>query len=307
MTFFSIIIPCFNEEAHIEKCLLSLNKQTLDRNKYEIIVIDNGSTDRSVQISRNLSDQLYIESDLKVGGVRNFGASKAKGNYLIFIDADCTLDNSWLERAKEFFETNGSWVVFGGGCSLPPSPVWIEKYWLLEGANGSSLPKDLIGCSIGISRVLFEKLGGFNSSLLSGEDSELSRRIKLTGKNIIISNKFNVMHWGNARSQIDFIKRQVWHAQSYKKNIKNNFRDPVFILILCFSLSFLTSITLFLISVQLGIFALIASMAIPATLTVKRYKRSFRKPENMLEPIKSYYIDLLYIISRIIGLILRSK
>ncbi len=88
MCKFSIIIPCYNEEKYIERCLNSIFNQTLDKEKYEVIVIDDGSDDKSVNIIKKFDIKLFNSKRLGAGGARNIGLDNAKGEYIILLDAD---------------------------------------------------------------------------------------------------------------------------------------------------------------------------------------------------------------------------
>jgi glycosyltransferase involved in cell wall biosynthesis len=302
MIIFTIVIPCFNEAEHIGKCLSSLNNQNFPRNQFEIIVVDNGSEDASVEISQALADRTIVYPDGKVGAVRNKGASEAKGQNLVFIDADCTMDNDWLNRALKLLSRNAN-TAFGGGCLLPPDASWIEKCWLLEGRDGNTLPKELIGCSIVTPRKVFKDIGGFDECMASGEDSELSARLKSAGYVVNMTRGLNVTHWGNAKTQFDFFNRQAWHAEQYKKSWRSNIKDPIFLL----ALVFCTSTVATLVSLPLGstkTFLGILLLAVaPFALTVKRYFRTNRRPHDIKEALCSYYLDALYLTGRAWGLL----
>ncbi|WP_339800930.1 glycosyltransferase [uncultured Marinobacter sp.] len=298
---FSIIIPCRNEEAHIEKCLQSLDSLDYSRESYEILVVDNGSTDLSVTIAKKYADQIILLPDVKVGAVRNTGAKAATGRYLVFIDADCTLDSNWLARAEKLAK-NYPKRVFGGGIILPKNPKWVERYWLLEGPEGNSLPAELIGCSIVICTELFKSIGGFDEKRTSGEDTDISTRIRAIGQEIKITRALNVTHLGNAQTIFSHIKRQAWHAKSYKKNKLQNLKDPVFLLLLTYILSIafaaITAILeIYLFTPPLFLIALI----LPLVLTTKRYKRAKRIPGNIKELFLSYILDLSYLTGRAMG------
>lgn len=95
----SVIIPAFNEEATIGRCLRSLQQQTLK--DQEIIVIDDGSTDKTRKIVRQFPVKLLKQSHLGPGRARNLGARAARGEILIFVDADMTFDKKFLEKLIE--------------------------------------------------------------------------------------------------------------------------------------------------------------------------------------------------------------
>lgn len=102
MPFFSIIIPCYNRAGIIERPLKSLSIQTFQ--DFEIIIIDDGSTDNSKEIIApyltNSQVNYYYQDNEGVCSARNFGAKKAKGEYLIFLDSDDEVEKNWL---NDFF------------------------------------------------------------------------------------------------------------------------------------------------------------------------------------------------------------
>jgi len=102
MPFFSIIIPCYNRASIIERPLKSLSNQTFK--DFEIIIIDDGSTDNSKEIIApyliNSQVNYYYQDNGGVCSARNYGAKKAKGEYLIFLDSDDEVEKNWL---NDFF------------------------------------------------------------------------------------------------------------------------------------------------------------------------------------------------------------
>jgi glycosyltransferase involved in cell wall biosynthesis len=97
----SVVIPAFNEEANIEKCLHALTAQTFPKERFEVIVVDNGSTDSTVATANRFKTSLALRVVSKAGcnisGVRNHGAALATGEVLAFLDADCIPRPTWLE------------------------------------------------------------------------------------------------------------------------------------------------------------------------------------------------------------------
>ena len=94
---FSFIIPALNEEACIAACIQSI--QALHETQLEIIVVDNGCTDRTVEIARQMGCMVISEKKSGLSLARNAGADAAQGDILCFIDADGVLANTWLRQA----------------------------------------------------------------------------------------------------------------------------------------------------------------------------------------------------------------
>ncbi|MDO8638491.1 MAG: glycosyltransferase family 2 protein [Candidatus Daviesbacteria bacterium] len=95
----SVVIPAFNEERSISDCLESLEKQILK--DLEIIVVDDGSTDKTREIVAQFPVKLLEQSHLGPGQARNLGAKKAEGEILVFVDADMTFDKKFVEKLIE--------------------------------------------------------------------------------------------------------------------------------------------------------------------------------------------------------------
>jgi glycosyltransferase involved in cell wall biosynthesis len=135
----SVIIPTYNRAAILPMCLDSVVKQDYPQDKYEILVVDNGSTDNTKQtvkeaIATYLSHQIrYIfEPELGLLSGRHRGALEAKGEILTFIDDDIEADIGWLQAIQESFEDSSVQLV--GGRNLPrykvDPPEWLDWFWL---------------------------------------------------------------------------------------------------------------------------------------------------------------------------------
>jgi len=87
----SVIVPTYNEEKNIERCLKSLENQTIPRNKFEVIIVDGQSKDRTVEIAKKYADKVIQQKSKGVGGARNDGVEIARGNIIAVTDADSIL------------------------------------------------------------------------------------------------------------------------------------------------------------------------------------------------------------------------
>lgn len=181
----SVVIPSFNEEERIERCLLSLTSQTLPRDNYEVIVVDGGSKDRTREIAEKYADLVFIQTSPKVGGARNDGAMKARGSVLVTTDADTILPSNWLFRINEQFNDMGVVMLYG-----PVSPIekTIKNRFYLFCANKFALFGYLtgtvlftLGCNSAFRTNAFIEAGMYRVSD-AGDDLEIATRMKNLGK-----------------------------------------------------------------------------------------------------------------------------
>jgi glycosyltransferase involved in cell wall biosynthesis len=110
----SVIVPFHNEEKHIERCIGALRSQNYPRNRYEIVMIDNGSTDGSAGIVRRYSDvRLLSESTPGSYAARNRGVAETTGKILAFTDSDCSPNPDWLSTICRELSAPGVRLVLG--------------------------------------------------------------------------------------------------------------------------------------------------------------------------------------------------
>ena len=121
----SAIIPTWNEERYLPKCLQSLKNQS-GKTSFEIIVIDGGSTDKTVEIAQQYGDKVFVKSRQPVGAARNTGAKEASGRILAFIDADTVASESWLDSIVHTFEMSPH-AVGVTGPTLPYEGTMLDE------------------------------------------------------------------------------------------------------------------------------------------------------------------------------------
>lgn len=296
--FCSVIIPAFNEAENIEKTLQSLKNQSYLASRFEIIVVDNGSTDDTVGIAKKYTENVFVKKDCNVGGVRNFGESKSKGEIVITTDADCTFSPNWLKNGVKILEDNKN-LIAGGGLAVCPSANWVERLWTLNPEGKTVQQKDLMGSCIFIRKEAFEHLGKFPENVTSGEDSLLSKKAKSSGYTIKLFPELSVYHLGTPKSLKAFIIRQAWHGENGHDGIRDALKDKV----LLATIAYIIFVSLSLISVGSNYFYLfiVFSQLVATSLSIKRINRSQYKP-TALEFMKIIIIDNCYLIGRSIGL-----
>ncbi|WP_417547394.1 glycosyltransferase [Marinobacter segnicrescens] len=299
--YVTVVIPAHNEEDYIERCLTSILAQDYPDSRYEAIVVNNNSTDATPKIARQLGVQVIDEPQGPVGRVRNAGAKAARGEVLLFIDSDCIAPSDWISYAAGKISSEHG-LVLGGGCELPQNPKPIEKYWLLNGTEGATLPRDLIGASIAIATSDFFDVGGFDETVTSGEDSKLSAMLRQRSFSVVIDRKMSVTHLGNATDIRAFFQRQVWHSENYIADFKVSLTDPTFILVVIFAVSISLAMASLPFQPELSLVSLVLAASIPLVFSFKRILRS-GNPAHMRSILTVYAIDAVYIAGRSFGLV----
>ena len=208
----SIIIPAFNEEECLPQCLDSIFNLDYPREKFEVIVIDNGSADRTCEIAASYDVLLLQDSTKNVSGLRNMGARHAKGDILAFVDADCVVARDWLVNAEKYFG-DSSVAAWGGPPGVPENGTWVQRVWSVLRQNRRPVEiVDWLGAiNFFVRKCLFNEVGGFDESLVTCEDVDLSYRLSKYGK-IISDNSLKVIHLGEAATLKEFFRKEVWRG-----------------------------------------------------------------------------------------------
>jgi len=212
----SIIIPAFNEARMIGKCLDSLTRLEFPRDQFEVILVDNGSEDATVQIAESFADRLNMtileKYAVKISALRNLGASSARGDILAFLDADCLPPATWLTDILALTPADGSGVV-GAHYVLPEDSTWVGRTWHVyqeapKAGDVSHVPAgDLV-----MRREDFLRVRGFDESIQTNEDYELCDRVRKAGMPVRAFPKIGVVHLGTAQSLKIFYRKQRWHG-----------------------------------------------------------------------------------------------
>jgi hypothetical protein len=185
-TDISIIIPTLNEEKYLPRCLTSLINQSRQEIR-EVIVVDGGSTDETVEVARKYSDKVLVKPGQAVGASRNIGATEAEGEVLAFIDADTIASVDWVEEIARSFHDDPSAVgVTGptipyGGTTLDELAYKVATGWAQRLSLKLGLPH-VAGFNCAYRRGAFLQAGGFDESRELSEDVMLSLRIRHEGR-----------------------------------------------------------------------------------------------------------------------------
>jgi glycosyltransferase involved in cell wall biosynthesis len=201
----SVVIPALNEQVRIRTVLESLKAQDYD-GEIEIIVADGNSTDRTADISREYADKVVIETTRTISAGRQAGCNVATGEYILFIDADCIADRYWVANIVKAFKKNNA--VGAYGLIVPHEGTSLERktlsfFALVASSLSNIFGFDyLAGSNMAVRKKEFDKIGGFNIYLTTGEDTDIMKRIRAKGKVVFVNDAIvgyalrRIKEWG---------------------------------------------------------------------------------------------------------------
>lgn len=210
----SIIIPTLNEEKVIGRCLEALTTATREDLALEIIVVDNGSSDKTVAIARTYGVTTLVKKYVRIAGLRNFGVAHSQGDVLGFVDADCLVAKNWLTNAIRCMNDQSADAV-GSYYAIPEDASWIGKTIELmqskkTGAEVTYIPAG----NLLVARAAYSALGGFDESLETNEDVDFCHRLKDKGYTLYSDPAIKSVHLGTPQSVKELFRKQVWHGSN---------------------------------------------------------------------------------------------
>ena len=173
----SVIITTKNEEKNIGNCLESVKSQTYPQKNIEIIVVDNNSTDKTKEISGQYTKNIFNFGPER-SAQRNFGMiKKAKGKYVMYLDADMILSSMVIEKSVEMLEKEKFLALY-----IPEVIIGNSYFSQVRRFERSFYDGTAIDCVRMIRSDVFKKLNGFDEFLTGPEDWDLDKRIRNEGK-----------------------------------------------------------------------------------------------------------------------------
>jgi glycosyltransferase involved in cell wall biosynthesis len=213
----SVIIPVYNSEVFLSALFLSIQNQTLDTDLFEILFIDNNSTDKSPVL---IKDFIVRNSKLTVKyfkytqkassyAARNYGVKKARGEILAFTDSDCILKDDWLVNIYNEFRQNAD-IIVSGKIELfldNKENIWENFDKIVHMRNDLRIKKNQIAtANMAVSKKTFLKIGFF-PEVKSGGDFAWAEQAAGTNKKIIYKNNIIVFH--PSRKSYQEIKKKL--------------------------------------------------------------------------------------------------
>ncbi|MFA6554065.1 MAG: glycosyltransferase [Candidatus Paceibacterota bacterium] len=220
----SIIIPTYNEEKYIGESLEQFKqKLTLP---HEIIVSDDKSTDKTVEIAKSFQDVTVLVPEKKhqaIGANRNEGARTAKGDFFVFMDGDSRIENpdKFFSTILEYFEANKNVVavttylqVLKECETFTDRFIYIIFNWTHVLKNNIFHTGEASGKFQMIRKEAFLKVNGYREDLVSREDANMFQRLSEIGRTICLSN-LRVFHYGRRAHRIGWPKLlYIWMTET---------------------------------------------------------------------------------------------
>ncbi len=230
----SVVMPAYNASRTIRECLEAITSQDFAQG-YEVIVVNDGSTDNTAEIVRGFGNvKLISQENAGPASARNNGAKNAKGSIVVFIDSDCIAQPNFLkEISRPFSDADVSGVQ---GAYLCRNKQLMERFGQLEIEQRYERMKkrrfiDFMGSyAAAYGKNVFLEFGGFDESfpVASGEDTDLSFRISSAGHKFVFNPKANVYHF-HPDSLRKYLRvkffRGYWRVLVYRKHKKKVLAD----------------------------------------------------------------------------------
>lgn len=233
----SVVIPAYNEEKYIADCLQSLIEIAGDE-LYEIIVVDNNSTDKTNAIARSFKGVTVVKEKRKgTSFARQKGFQIAKGDLIAFIDADTLVTQGWIQKVKEEFFTDKHLVCLSSPYTFydlsRAKRILVWSYWniLAYPVYVLLLRYMVLGANFVVRRKALEKIGGFDDDFVFyGDDTDIARRLHTVGKvkfvrrALVSSSGRRLQKEGMVKTGTKYAASFVWDV-IFHRPLSKQFRD----------------------------------------------------------------------------------
>ncbi len=231
---YSVVIPAYNAGRTLPDTLAALRNQSVPPEDYEVIVVDDGSTDETPSVVRRLGAKCITQPNRGPAAARNRGVRAARGEFVLFTDADCVPERDWIRQMTLPFRNQRTAGVKGAYRTRQTEPAarfaqaeFEDRYDLLEKFPAIDMVDTY---SAAFRRDVLVSTGLFDESfpVASNEDTELSYRLCAAGHRLVFNRKAVVYHRHpdtfSKYLRLKF-KRAYWRMVVYRKYPGKTFRD----------------------------------------------------------------------------------
>ncbi|MFP4579311.1 MAG: glycosyltransferase [Candidatus Sumerlaeia bacterium] len=216
LPFVSIVVPAYNAETHIRACLESLLAQEYPTGKMERVIVDNMSTDNTINIIRQYGMEPLRCEKRGPSAARNSGIQKASGEIVAFLDSDAIADPQWLKELVAGFEDPAIWAIGGkieparieSGPELHAQLTRMLDQEKHLAEKGTFMLPFVATANAAFRKKALMAVGGFDENFLVGEDADLCWRLQETGGKLAYAEQARVRHYH--RSQRPQYFRQIF-------------------------------------------------------------------------------------------------
>ena len=231
--FVSVIIPVYNDSFRLKACLNALKIQTYSQDLYEVIVVDNNSTEDIQEVVKQYSfARITYEEKQGSYAARNKGISLAKGKILAFTDSDCLPAADWIELGVQTLNNDPDCMMVAGKIELffktPQQPTVVELYDSMTFLRQKTFVETLhFGATANLFtyKDCFEKVGLFDVNLKSSGDREWGQRLYSTGYKQVYSDDVCIAH--PARNNAQEIYNKTARIAEGLYTLENNQRKSL--------------------------------------------------------------------------------
>jgi GT2 family glycosyltransferase len=213
-TTISFVIPVRNDAVRLARCLETIAASAPPGLAMECLVVDNGSTDGSIETAQSRGAQALSAPGLKVSALRNRGASQARGRILAFVDADHEIAPAWIRAALDLFDD--ARIGAAGALYLPPpNGTWVQRlYGVLRGRTEGRGDVQWLGSgNLAVRREVFHELGGFDDTLETCEDVDFCQRIRARGWRLVGDDRLESVHMGDPGTLRELFFSERWRGR----------------------------------------------------------------------------------------------
>jgi glycosyltransferase involved in cell wall biosynthesis len=182
----SVVIPAYNEEKEIKSCLGTIFRQDFPTSSFEVIVVDNNSTDKTASIVKRSFPQVRIIKEIQPGAVfaRIRGVEEAKGKIIAMTDADTLVPPFWLKKLMRAYEDPKAVAVAGtSDFAYKNSFIRFCQFFI---NHFNLFFRTFPGYNMSFKKDAYYQVGGFSTKINLCEDFYLSVKIKKAGKTIVL-------------------------------------------------------------------------------------------------------------------------